>query len=119
MAHGCGRDLRVRARRRKHQQQQQLISTRMAITSSGERSSKRGSSSNSITRIDPLDAIGSTRRCRRGRICCDRRTATCQHVAAVVGSRPGLDPRIQDVVLLAPNFTTNPYDPLFFSGKLG
>ena len=33
--------------------------------------------------------------------------------------RPGLDPRIQDVVLLAPNFTTNPYDPLFFSGKLG
>ena len=28
------------------------------------------------------------------------------------GSRPGLDPRIQDVVLLAPNFTTNPYDPL-------
>ena len=37
----------------------------------------------------------------------------------LVGSRPGLDPRIQDVVLLAPNFTTNPYDPLFFSGKLG
>jgi len=35
------------------------------------------------------------------------------------GSRPGLDPRIQDVVLLASNFTTNPYDPLFFSGKVG
>jgi len=30
-----------------------------------------------------------------------------------------MDPRIQDVVLLAPNFTTNPYEPLFFSGKLG
>jgi len=29
------------------------------------------------------------------------------------GSRHGMDPRIQDVVLLAPNFTTNPYDPLF------
>ena len=29
------------------------------------------------------------------------------------GSTPGLDPRNQDVVLLAPNFTTNPYDPLF------
>ena len=37
-----------------------------------------------ITRIEPLDAIGSTRRRRRGRICCGRRTATCQHVAAVV-----------------------------------
>ena len=59
-------------------------STRSSVRSSISSISSISSGHRGIIRIEPLDAIGSTRRRRRGRICCDRRTATCQHVAAVV-----------------------------------
>ena len=51
-------------------------SVRSSISSISSISSSISSSHRGIIRIEPLDAIGSTRRRRRGRICCDRRAAT-------------------------------------------
>ena len=48
-----------------------------------------------------------------------RTLGSFRRLVFVNGLRHGMDPRIQDVVLLLANFTTNPYDPLFLSGKLG